>query len=178
MNIHESVFVAEGSVIKGDVTIGKDSGVWFNAVVRGDTDRIVIGERTNVQDGSVLHVDTGFPLTIGDDVTIGHNAIVHGCTIGNNVKIYQGVTLGALSFPLDENGNPIKGVKRHPNIEDNVVIYAGATILGGKTTIGHDTVLGSNIWLTYSVPPYSRVYNSQPSPNISNSKEVVIEYEI
>lgn len=119
--------------------------------------------------------------TIGESFFIDHGTgVVIGetCTIGNNVKIYQGVTLGALSFPLDENGNPIKGIKRHPNIEDNVVIYAGATILGGETTIGHDTVLGSNIWLTHSVPPYSRVYNSQPSPNISNSKLKNIEYHI
>ncbi|MBD8032412.1 MULTISPECIES: serine O-acetyltransferase EpsC [Solibacillus] len=131
------------------------------------------------------HELTGIDIHPG--ATIGHSFFIdHGtgvvigetCSIGNNVKIYQGVTLGALSFPMDENGNPIKGIKRHPNIEDNVVIYAGATILGGKTTIGHDTVLGSNIWMTHSVPPYSRVYNSQPSPNISNSKEVVIEYEI
>jgi serine O-acetyltransferase len=119
--------------------------------------------------------------SIGESFFIDHGTgVVIGetCTIGKNVKIYQGVTLGALSFPLDENGNPIKGVKRHPNIEDNVVIYAGATILGGNTTIGHDTVLGSNIWLTHSVPPYSRVYNSQPSPNISNSQARNIEYEI
>jgi serine O-acetyltransferase len=131
------------------------------------------------------HQLTGIDIHPG--ASIGHSFFIdHGtgvvigetCTIGNNVKIYQGVTLGALSFPLDENGNPIKGIKRHPNIEDNVVIYAGATILGGKTTIGHDTVLGSNIWLTHSVPPYSRVYNSQPSPNISNSTEFVIDYEI
>lgn len=119
--------------------------------------------------------------SIGESFFIDHGTgVVIGetCTIGKNVKIYQGVTLGALSFPLDENGNPIKGVKRHPNIGDNVIIYAGATILGGKTFIGHDSVLGSNIWLTHSVPPYSRVYNSQPSPNISNSQSVNIEYEI
>ncbi|MEK4628567.1 MAG: serine O-acetyltransferase EpsC [Solibacillus sp.] len=131
------------------------------------------------------HQLTGIDIHPG--ASIGHSFFIdHGtgvvvgetCTIGNNVKIYQGVTLGALSFPLDEKGNPIKGIKRHPNIEDNVVIYAGATILGGKTTIGHDTVLGSNIWLTHSVPPYSRVYNSQPSPKISNSSEYVMEYEI
>lgn len=118
-------------------------------------------------------IGRSFFIDHGTGVVIGET-----CTIGDNVKIYQGVTLGALSFPLDEFGNPIKGIKRHPNIEDNVVIYAGATILGGKTTIGHDTVLGSNIWLTHSVPPYSRVYNSQPSPNISVSKEYVIDYEI
>lgn len=119
--------------------------------------------------------------SIGESFFIDHGTgVVIGetCTIGKNVKIYQGVTLGALSFPLDENGNPIKGIKRHPNIEDNVIIYAGATILGGKTTIGHDSVIGSNIWLTHSVPPYSRVYNAQPSPNISNSQAINIEYEI
>lgn len=119
--------------------------------------------------------------SIGESFFIDHGTgVVIGetCTIGKNVKIYQGVTLGALSFPLDENGNPIKGIKRHPNIEDNVVIYAGATILGGKTTIGHDTTLGSNIWLTHSVPPYSRVYNSQPSPTISNSQSKAINFEI
>ena len=118
-------------------------------------------------------IGRSFFIDHGTGVVVGET-----CTIGDNVKIYQGVTLGALSFPLDELGNPIKGIKRHPNIEDNVVIYAGATILGGKTTIGHDTVLGSNIWLTHSVPPYSRVYNSQPSPNISVSKEYVADYEI
>lgn len=131
------------------------------------------------------HQLTGIDIHPG--ASIGHSFFIdHGtgvvigetCTIGNNVKIYQGVTLGALSFPLDENGNPIKGIKRHPNIEDNVVIYAGATILGGKTTIGHSSVLGSNIWLTNSVPPYSRVYNTQASPNISVSKEYAAEYEI
>jgi serine O-acetyltransferase len=119
--------------------------------------------------------------SIGESFFIDHGTgVVIGetCTIGNNVKIYQGVTLGALSFPLDEEGNPIKGVKRHPDIEDNVIIYAGATILGGQTKIGHDTVLGSNIWLTHSVPPYSRVYNAQPSPRISNSQIKNIEYEI
>lgn len=131
------------------------------------------------------HDLTGIDIHPG--ATIGHSFFIdHGtgvvigetCTIGNHVKVYQGVTLGALSFPLDDQGNPIKGIKRHPDIEDNVVIYAGATILGGKTKIGHDSILGSNIWLTHSIVPYSRVYNSQPSPNISSSKAVAIEYEI
>ena len=77
--------------------------------------------------------------TIGESFFIDHGTgVVIGetCTIGKNVKIYQGVTLGALSFPLDENGNPIKGIKRHPNIADNVVIYAGATILGARRRLG------------------------------------------
>lgn len=107
--------------------------------------------------GEYFFIDHGTGVVIGET-----------CTIGKNVKIYQGVTLGAKSFPLDEHGNPIKGIKRHPNIEDNVVIYAGATILGGDTTIGHDSTIGGNIWLTQSVPPHSRVYNSQPLPNIKN----------
>lgn len=122
---------------------------------------------------SLTGIDIHPGATIGESFFIDHGTgVVIGetCSIGKNVKIYQGVTLGALSFPLDENGNPIKGIKRHPNIEDNVVIYAGATILGGETTIGHDSVLGSNIWLMNSIPPHSRVYNSPPTPNISSSK--------
>jgi gamma-carbonic anhydrase len=86
--IHPSAFLAPGSVIIGDVTIGADSSVWYNCVLRADVSRIVIGERSNVQDGSVLHCDPprpgdpdGCPLIIGDDVLIGHMAMVHGCTI-------------------------------------------------------------------------------------------------
>ena len=87
--------------------------------------------------------------------------------IGRNVKLYQGVTLGALSFPKDETtGMLMKGHKRHPNVEDNVVIYAGATILGGDTTIGHDSEIGGNVWLMSSIPPHSRVYNKPPAPEI------------
>ena len=87
--------------------------------------------------------------------------------IGRNVKLYQGVTLGALSFPKDEKtGMLMKGHKRHPNVEDNVVIYAGATILGGDTTIGHDSEIGGNVWLMDSIPPFSRVYNQTPFPRI------------
>ncbi|HYH02927.1 MAG TPA: serine O-acetyltransferase EpsC, partial [Bacillota bacterium] len=119
------------------------------------------------------HEITGIDIhpgaTIGDYFFIDHGTgVVIGetCTIGNHVKLYQGVTLGAKSFTLDENGNPVKGTKRHPDIQDNVVIYAGATILGGDTVIGHHSVIGGNVWLTQSVPPFSRVYNAQPSPII------------
>lgn len=105
--------------------------------------------------GEYFFIDHGTGVVIGET-----------CTIGKNVKIYQGVTLGAKSFPLDEKGNPIKGIKRHPDIEDNVVIYSGASILGGDVLIGHDSVIGGNVWLTHSVAPYSKVYNSQPNPTI------------
>jgi len=111
--------------------------------------------------------------TIGEHFFIDHGTgVVIGetCVIGKNVKLYQGVTLGAKSFELDENGNPVKGVKRHPNIEDDVVIYAGATILGGDTTVGAGSVIGGNVWLIRSVPAGSKVYNATPNPNISGSK--------
>ena len=81
--------------------------------------------------------------------------------IGKNVKLYQGITLGALSVSKDQASK-----KRHPTIEDRVVIYAGATILGGNTTIGHDSVIGGNVWLTASVPAFSKVYH-QPQVKIS-----------
>lgn len=110
------------------------------------------------------HSETGIDIhpgaTIGESFFIDHGTgVVVGetCQIGDKVKIYQGVTLGAKSFPLDEHGHPIKGIKRHPNIEDDVIIYSGATILGGETTIGKGSVIGGNVWVTESIPPYSTV---------------------
>ena len=79
------------------------------------------------------------------------------CIIGNNVKLYQGVTLGAKSFPYDENGNPIKGIPRHPILEDGVIVYSNATILG-RITIGRGSVVGANIWVTEDLEPNSKVY--------------------
>ena len=111
------------------------------------------------------HEKTGIDIhagaTIGEYFFIDHGTgIVIGetTTIGNRVKIYQGVTLGAKSFELDGDGNPVKGVKRHPDIGDNVVIYANATILGGNTKIGNGCVIGGNVWLTRSVPDGQVVY--------------------
>lgn len=85
-----SVFIAEGAVVLGDVTLGEQSSVWFHAVLRGDVAPIRVGRRTNIQDGSVLHADEGFPCTLGDDVTVGHRAIVHGCTVEDRVLIGMG----------------------------------------------------------------------------------------
>jgi serine O-acetyltransferase len=78
------------------------------------------------------------------------------------VKLYQGVTLGALSFPKDEKGNIIKGRKRHPTIGNNVVIYSGATLLGGETIVGDNSVIGGNVWITKSVPPRTRITIAEP----------------
>src|SRR5580693_4230045 len=88
--IHPTVFLAPGSVVVGDVTIGEQSSVWFQAVIRGDTEAIRIGRRSNVQDGAVLHADPGFPCSLGDGVTVGHRAIVHGATVADNVTIGMG----------------------------------------------------------------------------------------
>lgn len=121
----------------------------------------------------LAHSKTGIDIhpgaTIGERFFIDHGTgVVIGETtvIGRNVRLYQGVTLGGLSFSKDSSGVLVKGLKRHPNLEDNVVVYANATILGGDTTIGHDSEIGGNVWLKDSVPPFSRVYNKPPAPVI------------
>lgn len=102
-------------------------------------------------------IGRGFFIDHGTGVVIGETTV-----IGNNVKLYQGVTLGALSFAMDEEGRLVRGKKRHPTIEDDVVIYAGATILGGNTKIGRGCVIGGNVWLTRSVDAHTRVVISEP----------------
>ncbi|HPX21377.1 MAG: serine acetyltransferase [Thermotogaceae bacterium] len=99
--------------------------------------------------GSYFFIDHGTGVVIGET-----------CTIGDHVKIYQGVTLGAKSFELDENGNPIKGIKRHPDIGNHVVIYAGATVLGGDTVIGDNCTIGGNVWLIHSLEAGKTLYNN------------------
>ncbi len=118
---------------------------------------------------SLTGVDINPGATIGHGFFIDHaTGVVIGetCQIGNRVKIYQGVTLGAKSFPLDENGQPIKHIKRHPTVEDNVVIYANATILGGETVIGKNSTIGGNVFITESVPPNSLVASKHPELHI------------
>jgi carbonic anhydrase/acetyltransferase-like protein (isoleucine patch superfamily) len=88
--VDPSAFVAPGARIAGDVTIGPDASVWFNAVVRGDSDRVEVGARTNVQDNAVLHTDPGKPCLVGEDCTIGHGAVIHGCTIGRGSLVGMG----------------------------------------------------------------------------------------
>lgn len=88
--IHEQAVVARGAVVLGDVTVGADSSIWYNAVVRGDVQFITIGAGTNIQDNAVLHVDADSPLTIGDRVTVGHGAILHGCTVEDGALIGMG----------------------------------------------------------------------------------------
>jgi len=116
----------------------------------------IMNEWTHAKAGIDIHpgatIGRGFFIDHGTGVVIGETA-----RIGASVKIYQGVTLGAKSFPLDEHGNPIKHIQRHPTVEDNVIIYANTTVLGGKTVIGHHSVIGGNVFLLDSVPPHSFV---------------------
>ena len=114
----------------------------------------------------LAHSETGIDIhpaaQIGHHFTIDHGTgVVIGatCIIGNNVKLYQGVTLGALSFPLDQDGNPIKGIARHPILEDDVIIYSNATILG-RITIGKGSVIGANKWVTDNVASNSKIYKN------------------
>jgi len=120
----------------------------------------IMSERAHGRTGIDIHpgakIGPRFFIDHGTGVVIGETT-----TIGRNVKLYQGVTLGALSFPLDKRGNPIKGIKRHPDIEDDVVIYANATILGGHTRIGRGAVIGGNTWITSSVPAGARIYTER-----------------
>ncbi len=123
----------------------------------------------------IAHSATGIDIHPG--ARIGRNFFVdHGtgvvigetCEIGDNVKIYQGVTLGALSFPKDERGAVIRGRKRHPTIGDRVTIYSGATLLGGETVVGKGSTVGGNVWLTHSVPPNSVVAVEEPSLKVED----------
>ena len=114
----------------------------------------------------LAHSETGIDIhpaaEIGHHFTIDHGTgVVIGatCIIGNNVKLYQGVTLGALSFPLDEDGNPIKGIPRHPILGNDVIVYSNATILG-RITIGDRSVIGANRWVTDNIAPDTKIYKN------------------
>ena len=124
----------------------------------------------------MAHSETGIDIhpaaRIGEYFTIDHGTgVVIGATaiIGNNVKLYQGVTLGAKSFPLDENGNPIKGIPRHPIIKDNVIIYSNATILG-RITIGEGATIGGNIWVTEDVAPGEQITQIKAKQRTSENR--------
>ncbi len=124
----------------------------------------MITEHAHSRTGIDIHpgakIGSHFFIDHGTGVVIGET-----CILGSHVRLYQGVTLGAKSFPLDDQGRPIKGIPRHPILEDGVVVYSGATILG-RITIGAQSVVGGNVWLTESVPPGSKVSQPQPQTNV------------
>ncbi len=119
----------------------------------------MISELAHSQTGIDIHpgarIGKGLFIDHGTGIVIGET-----CIIGNNVRIYQGVTLGAKSFPLDENGKPLKGMIRHPVVEDDVIIYSGSTLLG-RIVIGKGSTIGGNVWQTHDVPPHSFITQSK-----------------
>lgn len=134
--LDRSVYVAEGAVVLGDVTIGEESSVWFNAVVRGDEDSIRIGRRSNVQDNAVIHTDPGHQVVIGDDVTIGHGAIVHGCTVGSGTLIGMGAVV-------------LNGAR----IGKNCIIGAGALVTQNKEIPDGSVAFGSPAKVVHANTP-------------------------
>ncbi len=124
--IADSAWVAPNATVIGNVVLEADSSVWFNVVIRGDNDTMTIGERSNIQDGTVIHTDAGIPLTIGVGVTVGHQAMVHGCTIGDNTLIgIQAVVLN------------------RAKIGKNCLIGAGSLIPEGKVIPDNSLVMGT-----------------------------------
>ena len=119
------LFVAGNATVIGDVTVGKQVGIWFGAVIRADKDRIVIGDRSNIQDNCVVHTSKGFPVIIGNDVSVGHGAILHGCTIGSQVLVGMGAII-------------INGAK----VGNGSIIGAGAVITEGKDIPPNSVVIG------------------------------------
>ncbi len=124
--IDQSAYIAEGAVIVGDVEIGANSSVWFNAVLRSDNNVIRIGANSNIQDGAVVHEDMDNPVIIGDNVTVGHKAIIHGCTIGNNTLIGMGAIL-------------LSGCR----IGSNCMVAAGALVTGKTVVPDNSIIMGS-----------------------------------
>jgi len=124
-SVHPSVFIADGAQIIGDVMIGKDSSVWFNAVLRGDINAIRIGEGTNIQDGCILHVRHEFPLIVGSHVTMGHGVIAHACTIHDHVLLGMGAII------LDNAVvNPYTLVAAGSLVKNNEIIPEGVLVAG------------------------------------------------
>jgi carbonic anhydrase/acetyltransferase-like protein (isoleucine patch superfamily) len=119
-------WIAPDAHVIGRVRLGQEVGVWFGAVLRGDNDTISVGDRTNIQEGAMLHVDEGFPLTIGADVTISHHAIVHGCTIGDNTLIGMGATI-------------LNGAR----IGKNCLVGANALVTEGKEFPDNSLIVGA-----------------------------------
>jgi carbonic anhydrase/acetyltransferase-like protein (isoleucine patch superfamily) len=122
----DGAYIADSAVVCGDVEIGKASSIWYGAVIRGDDDKIRIGERTNIQDNCVLHCDEGFPIEVGDDVTVGHGAILHGCSVGSGSLIGMGAVI-------------LNGAK----IGKDCLVGAGALVTGRTVIPDGSMVLGS-----------------------------------
>jgi carbonic anhydrase/acetyltransferase-like protein (isoleucine patch superfamily) len=131
-----SAWVADNAQVIGDVVLGDDSSVWFGATLRGDTETITVGRGSNIQDGSVLHADVGFPMTVGENVTVGHQVMLHGCTIGDGSLIGIGAVV-------------LNGVK----IGKHCLVGAGALVTEGKEFPDGSMILGSPARVTKTLTP-------------------------
>jgi len=124
-NIHPSAFIASTAAVMGDVTVGQDASIWYQTVLRGDMAPIVIGAQSNIQDGTIVHVDEGVPCTVGQRVAVGHRVILHGCTVGDDCLIAMGSVL-------------LNGV----SIGDGSVVAAGAVVPEGMQIPPKSLVMG------------------------------------
>ena len=158
MKNNKKLYIAPGAFVIGDVTLGENVGIWYNAVVRGDTNSIYIGNETNVQDNSTLHVDSDFKLRIGDGVTIGHNAIVHGCTVGNNTVIGMGsiVLNGAV-------------------IGNNCIVGAGSLVTGKMNAPDGSLVMGSPAKVVRQLTEDEIAHNSENAEHYVELMEKAIK---
>ena len=147
--IHPSAYIAPDTSVIGAVTVGEETSIWFHAVLRGDINSITVGKRTNVQDGSVLHVTSDLPVTVGDDVTIGHRAIIHACSIGNTCLIGMGAIVldGAVVEPYSmvAAGSVVKERFRVPE---------GVLVAGVPARIVRDLTGEERAWIRDSALRY------------------------
>jgi len=132
----KEVFIANNATVLGEVTLGDHASVWYQAVIRGDNDRIDVGSRTNIQDGAVLHVDPGYPVYLGRDVVIGHNAIIHGAVVADHSLIGMGATV-------------LNGAE----VGNYCIIGANALVTGGTVIPDYSMVLGSPAKVVRQIKP-------------------------
>lgn len=153
--VHPSAYIAPGAIVLGDVTLDEGSSVWFNAVLRGDCAAIRVGRESNVQDGCVLHADPGFPCTLGQGVTVGHGAIVHGATVGDNVVIGMKAVV--------QNGAVIG---------DDCIVAVGAVVLEGAEIPAGSLVVGLPAKVKRPLTPDEVVRNRAGAMHyVQNAKE-------
>ncbi len=152
MEIHKSVYIADGAIVLGDVTIGEESSIWFHVTIRADRGEIRIGSRSNIQDNVVIHVDEGFPVSIGDGVTVGHGAVIHGCSIADNALIGMGAII-------------LNGAK----IGKNCIVGAGALIPQNMILPDNSLAIGCPAKIMRQVTP------QEAESNRFNAEEYVKE---
>jgi len=142
-------FVADNATVIGNVSVGCDASIWFNVVIRGDNESIVIGDKTNIQDGSVLHADPGYPITLGTGVTVGHKAMLHGCTIGDyslvgiNAVVLNGAKIGKHCL-----------IGANALVTENMVIPDGSLVVGSPAKIKKQLTQAQQAGLEWSAQHY------------------------